>query len=61
MTGGSIAVRARGSTECTTSSSSSDGAVRLELDLKRVVEPSVRLRCSFMVADATLPRCLTEA
>src|SRR4051794_2824046 len=61
MTGGSIAVRARGSTGCTTSPSSRLAAVRFESDRSRVVEPLVWLRCIFRVVEATLLRCLTDA
>jgi hypothetical protein len=61
MTGGNMAVRARGSTGCTTSASSCVAVVRLELERSRVIEPSVRVRCIFRVADAILPRCLTDA
>ena len=56
-----MAVRARGSTGCTISSSSTLGSVRFEFDRRRAIDPSVRLRCSFMLVDATLPRCLTDA
>lgn len=62
MTGGSIAVRARGSTSCTTSSSSIMlPDVRFELDRNRAFDPSVRVRCILSVADVTLLRCLTDA
>jgi hypothetical protein len=59
-TGGSIAVRARGSTGCTTSSSSSAlPDVRLEFDRMRPAELSVRVR--WMLADAMLFRGRSEA
>jgi hypothetical protein len=62
MTGGSMAVRALGSTGCTTSSSSSMlPDVRFEFDRTRVLDPSVLVRCIFSVADVTLLRCLTDA
>lgn len=62
MTGGSIAVRARGSTGCTTSPSSSRlPDVRLEFDRSLDAEPSVRVRCILSVDDVILLRCLTDA
>lgn len=61
-TGGNIAVRARGSTGCTTSSSSSRlPEVRFELERKRLAELSVRVRCIFRFAEVILLRWRTEA
>lgn len=63
ITGGNMAVRARGSTGCTTSCSPPPSAlpdVRLESDLSRVVELSARVRgCG--TCDEMLPRCRTDA
>lgn len=61
-TGGNIAVRARGSTGCTTSSSSSVlPEVRFELERNRLAELSVRVRCIFRFAEVILLRWRTEA
>lgn len=61
-TGGNIAVRARGSTGCTISSSSATlPVVRFESERNRLTEPSVLVRCIFKVDDAILLRCRTEA
>ena len=57
-----MAVRARGSTGCTTSSSSTMLlALRFELDRSRLVELPVCVRCILTFDDAMLPRCRTEA
>lgn len=57
-----MAVRARGSTGCTTSSSSTKlSELRFELDRSRLVELPVGVRCIFTFDDAMLPRCRTEA
>jgi hypothetical protein len=57
-----MAVRARGSTGCTTSSSSSTlFEVRFEFDRSRLAVLSVRVRCIFRFDEVTLFRCRTEA
>lgn len=57
-----MAVRARGSTGCTTSSSSDRlPDVRLEFDRSRLIELPVCERCIFRLDDVMLPRCRTEA
>jgi hypothetical protein len=57
-----MAVRARGSTGCTTSSSSSTLLeVRFEFDRSRLAVLSVRVRCIFRFDEVTLFRCRTEA
>lgn len=61
-TGGNIGVRARGSTEWITSSSSSIlPEVRFEFDRNRFAVLSVRVRCIFKLDEAILLRCRTEA
>jgi hypothetical protein len=57
-----MAVRARGSTGCTTSSSSNMlPDVRLEFDLSLLTELPVWVRCILRFDDAILPRCRTDA
>jgi hypothetical protein len=57
-----MAVRARGSTGCTTSSSSNMlPDVRLEFDLSRFIELPVCVRCILRFDEAILPRCRTDA
>ena len=57
-----MAVRARGSTGCTTSSSSDIlPEVRLEFDRRRLTELPVWVRCIFRFDEVILPRCRTEA
>jgi hypothetical protein len=57
-----MAVRARGSTGWTTSSSSSRlPEVRFESDRSRFAVLSVRVRCIFKFEEAMLLRCRTEA
>jgi hypothetical protein len=61
-TGGNMAVRARGSTGCTTSSSSMMlPDVRFEFDRNRLTELPVCVRCILRLEEAMLPRCRTEA
>lgn len=57
-----MGVRARGSTGCTTSSSSSTlPVVRFEFERSRLTELPVCVRCIFKLDEAMLPRCRTEA
>jgi hypothetical protein len=58
-----MAVRARGSTGCTTISSSSATLpdVRLEFDRRRLPEFPVCVRCILRFDEAMLPRCRTDA
>ena len=59
-----MAVRARGSTGCTTISSSSAMLpdVRLEFDRSLLTElPPVCVRCILRFDEAMLPRCRTDA
>jgi hypothetical protein len=57
-----MAVRARGSTGCTTSSSSSMlPVVRFEFDRNRLIELPVCVRCTLRFDEVMLPRCRTEA
>lgn len=57
-----MAVRARGSTGCTTSSSSSRlPDVRFEFDRSRLAVLSVRVRCIFRFDEAMLLRWRTDA
>jgi hypothetical protein len=61
-TGGNMGVRARGSTGCTTSSSSMLlPDVRFEFDRNRLTELPVCVRCILRFDEAMLPRCRTEA
>jgi hypothetical protein len=57
-----MAARARGSTGCTTSSSSRRlPEVRFELDRSLLALLSVRVRCIFRFDEVILLRCRTEA